>query len=150
MIMRRQFFKMGHKKCVIISLLCSKIMPCGKKYKLWRLLYQCLEIHDTCHAKRIAKVLKTHILEPCLKVLAPLCYNDEENICVIKTNESQAATRHNILKTHILEPSLNVLAPLYYNDGKNICVIKTNEPHTATCHWLFWRRHLVIRLRIFL
>ena len=51
-------------------------------------------MHDTCHAKRIVKVLKTHIFEPCLKVLAPLFYNDEKNICVIKTNEPQAATWH--------------------------------------------------------
>ena len=43
---------------------------------------------------RGSKVFKTHILEPFLNVLAQLYYNDGKNICVIKTNEPQAATWH--------------------------------------------------------
>ena len=43
---------------------------------------------------RSTNVLKTHILEPFLNVLAPLGYDDGKNIRVIKTNEPQAAMWH--------------------------------------------------------
>ena len=43
---------------------------------------------------RGTNVLKTHILEPFLNILAPLCYNYGKNICVIKTNKPQATMWH--------------------------------------------------------